>query len=215
MKAISPSETLRRLKDGADSRRIKSLDILNSTLQSYVDSGGDNFSIRVIAKLSVTNGGPKEQSIRNKTGDSFKILISSWAEHVRTLKNSTSTTIKSNLNSMSSTKDILKLIDDPALRGRGGILLAERDMYLRELALLKKYTDIVLDKRMSTNEKNMENRVLFTEYELDAIKMAISENFLNRQNWIADSDGRVYSGRKRIYGPGYVTALRKIIENYS
>ncbi len=211
MTILTPDAVLEKLKDGADARRIKSLDILHATLRDYVEAGGDNFSIRVIAKLSASNGGPKEQSIRNKTGEAFKMLISSWEHHTKKEKKPKLSELRIKSNGNTSAVDILKFIDDPALRSMIGIVFAERDLYLRENKLLKQATEIVLDKRVSNNENSHQDVNKLTDYELDAIKLAISDDFLNRQGWITDAEGRVFSGRIRIYVAGYITALRKVI----
>lgn len=215
MENLNPNEVFDMLKNGSDTRRIKSLSILHTTLQEYVETGGDNFSIRVIAKLSEENGGPKEQSIRNKTGEPFKMLISSWENYARKKvdRKPKPSELRVKANGSPSAKDILKFIEDPALRSMIGIVFSERDLYLRENKLLKNATEIVLDKRaiINSNENHVANKL--TNYELDAIKSAISDDFFKRQGWTSDDDGRVFSGRTRIYGAGYTTALRKILSS--
>ena len=139
------------------------------------------------------------------------MLISSWEHHTKKEKKPKLSELRIKSNGNTSAVDILKFIDDPALRSMIGIVFAERDLYLRENKLLKQATEIVLDKRVSNNENSHQDVNKLTDYELDAIKLAISDDFLNRQGWITDAEGRVFSGRTRIYGAGYITALRKVI----
>ena len=213
MENLHPNEVFDMLTNEADSRRVKSLTILHTTLREYMELGGDNFSIRVIAKLSAKNGGPKEQSIRNKTGDAFKTLISSWENYARKkdVAKPKSSEIRINRNTGSSAKEILKFIDDPVLRSIIEIVIAERDLYLRENKLLKKSTELVLDRRVSKGDNEPQNEYKLTSYEIDALKSAVSDDFFSRQGWVKDAAGRVFSGRKRVYGAGYTNALQKII----
>lgn len=214
MSNLHPDELLLMLKNGADQRRVKSLDILHKTLREYVAQGGDDFSIRTIGKLSEVNGGPKEQSIRNATGAAFKDLIMSWEAYART--NSPKISEKKDISiskNNSSNSDLLKQIEDPALRALIGIIFSERDLYFKENRLLKQQTEITYDKRANKEsmlESNTSPKIL-QEYEIETLKNAISDDFFAQQGWTTDKNGRVFNGKVRIYGLGYVTAIKKII----
>lgn len=52
-----------------------------------------------------------------------------------------------------------------------------------------------------------------TGTEIDALKEAISDDFMEIQGWLREDNGRVTTTKGRsIYKPGYVTAIKKILD---
>lgn len=51
-----------------------------------------------------------------------------------------------------------------------------------------------------------------TDTEIDALRNAISEEFLNHQGWITDNYGRVKENGIQIYKAGYVAAIQKVLK---
>lgn len=217
MDKMTPEEVLLDLKVNADKRRCKSLDILNDVLKKYSERGGRDFSLTTIGKLSMAEGGPREQSMRNATGSAFKALIEAWAIHSNGLlkKLPVDTSIAVKKNGPPKDEQILKNISDPAIRALVSIIIAEKNLAIRENRLLKSQTEFYLDKRENNSKVNaleIKTQQMLTDYEIEAIEHAISDDFMKKQGWITDDEGRVTSGRTRIYKAGYITGLSKILK---
>lgn len=50
-----------------------------------------------------------------------------------------------------------------------------------------------------------------TDTEIDSLRNAISNEFLNHQGWTTDNYGRVKENSIQIYKAGYITAIQKIL----
>ena len=51
-----------------------------------------------------------------------------------------------------------------------------------------------------------------TETEIEALKDAVSDEFFKERGWTTDEQGRVKEKGYPVYKAGYVTAIRKILE---
>jgi hypothetical protein len=51
-----------------------------------------------------------------------------------------------------------------------------------------------------------------TETEINALRDAVSERFFKERGWTADEQGRVKEKGYPVYKTGYVTAIKKILE---
>lgn len=51
-----------------------------------------------------------------------------------------------------------------------------------------------------------------TDMEIEALKDAISDRLLKERGWITDEQGRVKEKGFPVYKAGYVTAIKKILE---
>lgn len=67
------------LKRDKNPRTQCSLDKLNHLLKRQFEEGKKDFSIGTIGQLSKENGGVGTVSIRNKSGEHFRLLIDAWA----------------------------------------------------------------------------------------------------------------------------------------
>lgn len=50
-----------------------------------------------------------------------------------------------------------------------------------------------------------------TDTEIDALRNAISNEFMNHQGWTTDKYGRVKENGIQVYKAGYITAIQKIL----
>lgn len=195
----------------ADPRTKKKLISLNRSIERYVKSGGRDFRIATISKITLQDEGPKEQSIRNKGkgGSMFRQLIDSWASIYSKKTSPSKINIEEN--------DFVRRIDDPAIRGYVNIILAEKKKLIRENRLLKKNANIIFDKRVFKGVEDgsaiNDNSFKLDSFELDALEHAISKDFFEKMNWISDDIGRVKAGSLKIYKPGYLTAINKVLKH--
>lgn len=115
--------------------------------------------------------------------------------------------------------EILANIPDSTTRALVGMIMAENRKLKRENSLLKEQTTFTIDMRESKN-KNIEAKqdaVLvsystnLTQTELDALRDAISEDFMRTHGWTINN-GRVKQNGFTIYKLGYIDAIKKILK---
>jgi hypothetical protein len=209
---MHPDELLEQLKANANPRKSKNLDIVHAVCREQHERGSKDFSVATIARISQERGGPVKSTIHNKTGDDFKGLIKAWADHTGGALR------KVRKVSEDPVYPVLDKIPDPAVRAVMGAVLAKNKKLTGENNLLKANANVVIDRRSTASEKSVDPvQVLpasfgLTESEIEALRHAVSDNFLNDEGWVADERGRVLNAKKRaIYKVGYVTAIRKIL----
>ena len=77
---MKPAKLLDKLKETASSKTCKTLDAIYSICLEQEERGLDDFSVATIARLGHSRGVPKAQSLRNKTGESYRALLRSFEE---------------------------------------------------------------------------------------------------------------------------------------
>jgi hypothetical protein len=84
---MSPAETLDHLKSVAGPRMKKSLEAIYSICSERLATGALELSVADVANLGSGRGVPKAQSIRNSTGEPYRILIKSFQDSMTSKKN--------------------------------------------------------------------------------------------------------------------------------
>ncbi|MCD9527024.1 gamma-mobile-trio protein GmtX [Photobacterium carnosum] len=208
---LNPQIVLEELCEQATVRTKKALQILHQVLEKQSQSASKDFSIATVGRLSSEQGGPSTQTIRNRTGKHFQQLIDVWAAYTGTTrKKPLSVRQKQLLNS--NDQHILDSIEDPVIRAVVGSLIAERNKYRDQLNVLKANADIVIDRTTKIQSKDNEQGVDLTQMEIEAVRVAISDDFFNSQNWVVMPTGQVKDeDGQEIYKRGYVNALNKML----
>ncbi len=215
---IDPHLIFEELVGQATKQQAKSLAVLHEVLKAHEKTGSRNFSIATIARLSVEAGGPSASTIRNSGGFRFRQLIEAWAASVGTDRKAP---VKSKSQGVPRDNELLRRIDDPALRAVFTQVLAERRRYLAELNLLKSQTDIVVDRRPNVVEIPQESgsvqllpslKGVLSDMEITALRAAVSNDLFDRQGWVVTAAGQVKGDFGEIYKHGYVPAIRKILK---
>lgn len=209
---IHPEELFSKLYENASTRKKKTLELINNACKKQAESEIKDFSIGTIARLIVDEGGLSEQALRNKNADDYRALISQWAEYYQ------STTKKPKKENISTVNDdILASISQPTTRALVGMLMAENKKLKRENSLLKEQTTLSIDMR-PIKDISVNNDLVIVEptynlidSEIDALRNAISNEFMNTQGWTVDNYGRVKQNDFHVYKAGYVTAIQKIL----
>lgn len=213
---------LEDLKDGKSPRTRKSLDTLNSILESYAKEGNLDFSITQIGRVSAAGNGPGYESIRATKNKHYRDLIEAWAAKCKT------TTKKplskhSRSNKVPQDNQLLERIPDPAVRALFGQIIAERNRYRKELHLAKQHANVVVDRRPVNqyDTQKEEDAVqllpslsgLLNRFEKEALAFAISDDCMQRHNWEYTKAGQVKEKEynTEIFPRGFVTGLRKIL----
>lgn len=215
---IDPQLIFEELVGQATKQQARSLSVLHGVLKAHEKTGSRNFSIATIARLSVEAGGPSASTIRNSGGFRFRQLIEAWAASVGTDRKLPA---KPKGRELPSDNELLRRIDDPALRAVFTQVFAERRRYLAELNLLKCQTGIVVDRRPNVVEILQESesvqllpslKGVLSEMEITALRAAISNDFFNSQGWMVTTAGQVKGDSGEIYKHGYVPAIRKVLK---
>ncbi|MGH2879229.1 MAG: gamma-mobile-trio protein GmtX [Solirubrobacteraceae bacterium] len=214
---VDPTVLLEELKARATGRKRATLDLIYGLLEKQAKSGVVDFSIATLGRLSTTAGGPSTQAIRNKNGADYRRLIEAYAaSQGTTTKKPLSPTNRQHLPTRD--EDLLKRIEEPALRAVIGSIIAERNRYLSENRILKAQAEIVVDCRPAQHEVSSAEVLpalggLLTPMEREALEAAISEAFLTQKGWTPTANGRIKDEDGRtLYKPGYVSAIEKVLK---
>lgn len=84
---MKPEILLKRLKESATPKACKTLDIIYEICVEQEKREVYDFSVATIARLGYKRGVPKAQSLRNKTGESYRALLRSFEEYHHNKKN--------------------------------------------------------------------------------------------------------------------------------
>lgn len=196
---MGPKETLDYLKSTKSSRVHSSLEAVFAICQEQVERGVSDFSISTISRLGFKRGVPKSQSIRNKTGEHYRILIQAFIESMPSRKPS---------QKPRAVDDWIDCISDPKLRMLVQIQaseLAEAKKMIKEI--IPPGLEIRIDDRrglpMDYRLNNVERR---------ALEFLVSEDFLKMYNFSLGSCSDVLdSDNRKIFKPGTLEALSKAL----
>ncbi|NWF38437.1 alpha/beta hydrolase [Mariprofundus sp. NF] len=210
---MNPNELFDQLKSNANLRKIKNLQIIHEVCREQHERGSEDFSLATVGRLCEKAGGLKTQSIRNKGGEDYRALISAWTTYTG---GSSRRPIKRKENPFS---DILRKIPAPDVRAVIGNILAENTKLRGEVNTLKQNAEVIINQRPQEPRPTVEvfnPTIGLTDYEVDALRHAISDDFLEAQGWTMIQSGRVNNHHGRpLYKPGYATGIRKLLENES
>lgn len=77
---MKPSSLLEKLKETATPKAGKTLDAIYEICTEQQQRGLNDFSVATIARLGHKRGVPKDQSLRNKSGESYRALLRSFED---------------------------------------------------------------------------------------------------------------------------------------
>ena len=214
MSNIHPDELYEQLCENATSRKKKTLTLVHEVCRKQSESDVKDFSLGTIAELMAEKGGLSEQALRNKNAEPYRLLISRWAEYSNT------TTKKPKKKAITTLNDeILSQISEPTIKALVGMIIAENKKLKNENNMLKNQTCITIDMRNQKNTTSPNSDVVvvsalddLTETEIDALRDAVSDQFFKERGWTTDEQGRVKEKGYPVYKAGYVTAIKKILE---
>lgn len=214
---------LEDIKRGKARRTQDSLDKLNTLLEARFNAGEKDYSIATIGRISKADGGIGTVSIRNKTGEHFRLLIDAWATKANTTMKKPPV-LQSRLLDTPSDMDLLKRLDDPAMRAVFGQIIAEKNKLRTENRILKQNTEVIVDMRPNqvvhaeqvTHQDTIEVLPsldgLLLRGDIEALEDAINEVQMVRRGWtvskyggIKDEDGRP------LFKNGFVLAIQKVL----
>ena len=216
---MTPDDMLMQLKENANRRKKRSLELIHQICLEQYERGSKDFSIAMIGRLSEKQGGPKTQSIRNKGGTEFRALIKTWG------KNAGGSSKKIFQPKDDRYQSFLQEIERPDHRAVFTTHLSEIKKLRREIDILRKQLNrsdakLIIDKRtVQLKQRRGDVAILPSFYnlnpsEIEALKNAISNLFFAEQGWTTEENGRVLNAKGRfVYRAGYVTAIKKVLES--
>jgi len=215
-----PDQVLRALKQKAKrSNKVRNLESVHSTCAEIYEVGGGDFTYATVGRMAERSGGPAATTLYTSASSDYRILIDAWAAHAKANRK------RRPLRSEFATDDdLLRKVDDPAVRTLLAMAVSERNRLKSQLDTLKSQANLVIDIRPLPGISNLDastgNIVTIispleglTSSEIDALGHAISLDFLNEKGWLEGADGEICdrTGRK-LYKPGYCDAIRRILE---
>lgn len=196
--------------------KLKKLNELCSLEYKRHSQGARDLSLANMSKAAEIHGLFKARTIYNAQSEDYATLIKAWEKY-----NGPKESGKiSEQRSASEKYEILRKIEDPAIRSLCQIAFAERDRLKAELNLLKSKTQLIVDMRPlgaeSLKGKNdiaiLEPVARLTDSEKNSLINAISTQFLYGRKWRIGDAGEILDDRGRfVFLPGFVTAIKKII----
>lgn len=213
---------LEDLKSGKASRTQDSLEMLNTLLEARFNAGEKDYSIAEIGRVSKAEGGIGTVSIRNKTGEHFRLLINAWATKANTTMKKPPVPQSRKLDTPSD-MHLLKRLDDPAMRAVFGQIIAMKNKLEAENSILKQNAEVVVDMRPKqvrhVEQQHQEVSILpaldgvLLPSDVEALKDAIDKQKMVERGWIVSKYGAVKDEHERpLFKNGFVSAIQKILD---
>lgn len=217
MSAIHPDDVLNAVKARARPQKQRNLDILHQVCAELHRLSSRDFSLATIGRLSEERGGPARCTLYNAQAADFRALIRAWADYAgegRAKRVAAQRPL--------AEEDLLRKVEDPALRALLGAIVAERNRLRAEVTTLRAHANIVIDRRVLPGEVSVapDSHVLqilpaaaqLLPIEHEALEKAISPEFLEGEGWREGPNGEILNAKgRKLFDLGFATALRKML----
>lgn len=187
-------------------QKVKNLQAIHDLCRAEYEAGSRDFSVAAIGKLCEQRGLLKARGLYNAPLADYRTLIEAWAAYAGPAPPKPVKQL--------ATEDYVARIDDPAVRMLVQGVIAERNKLKAQLNTLKAATTLVVDRRprLELHQSSPKLGGSLTESERQALKNAVSPEFLAEQGWQERDFGEVVNSRGRtVFDPGFVTGLRKLL----
>ena len=219
MSAIPPDQVLERLKSGVPPQKQRNLDIIHAVCRELHQLGSRDFSLATVGRVSEERHGMSRNALYNKASEDFRTLIAAWSAFA----GEPAKKLPSPLKPLAE-DDLLRRIDDPALRSLFGGIIAERNRLRGEVNLLKRNASVVIDRRTLPGHAHvtpdgqvmqvLSPRANLTESEIAALHKAISPEFLAQEGWREGRHGEIVNAKGRsLFDIRFANAVRKLLTN--
>lgn len=183
MTEASPDIVLEQLKSQVSERVQHSLQAIYEVCNEQKQRGLNEFSYTTIARLGKERGVPAAQSIRNKTGEAYRTLISSFV-------NQSPKPSKTNQSSYGKSYAWIDELKDPVVKLQARILYSQKvaaERLVNEIAPIDKVIEIFDGKSSDTLSKRL------TSLERDALDYLLSSEFKRRHQLVMGPNGSILS----------------------
>lgn len=217
MSAIPPDQVLETLKAGVRPQKQRNLDIIHAVCQELHQLGSRDFSLATVGRMSQARHGMSRNALYNKASEDSRTLIVAWSAFAGEPAKKQPSPLKP-----LAEDDLLRRIDDPALRSLFGGIVAERNRLRGEVNLLKRNASVVIDCRTLPGHAHVmpEGQVMqvlsplanLTESEVSALRKAISPEFIAQEGWREGPHGEILNAKgRRLFDVGFANAIRKLV----
>ncbi|MAD76499.1 MAG: hypothetical protein CML20_17215 [Rheinheimera sp.] len=205
MDGVTPELVLEQLKKLSSQRSKSTLDAIFAVCKEQQQSGRLDFSYTTIAQLGKTRGVPAAQSIRNKTGESYRTLIRAFENSVVKPKAKPSNQTGKNFEWMNS-------ITDPVLKLQINYLYAQKREAER---LLEKVVPISQVIEIYDGASSHVSKIKLTDLEREALEYLLSNEFLRENGFELGKDASVVTANstKMVFPVATLDALKKAMLN--
>ncbi|MGR5234464.1 gamma-mobile-trio protein GmtX [Vibrio rotiferianus] len=206
MSEITPEQVLNQLKKKASSRVQNSLEAVFTICKEQQERGLNDFSYSTIARLGKGRGVPAAQSIRNKTGESYRTLIASFNSSAKDQPRSARSTSKGKMHAW------IDELDDPVVKLQANILYAQKkeaERLLNEVVPINQVIEVFDNVDVSFAS------IKLTELERSALEYLISSEFLRRHQLELGKNGSIVSTdtQKSFFPVATLDAIKKALQN--
>ena len=217
MSAIHPDAGLETLKSDVRPQKQRNLDIIHAVCRELHGLGSRDFSLATVGRMSEARNGMSRNALYNKASEDFRTLIAAWSNFAGEPAKKQPSPLKP-----LAEEDLLRRIDDPALRSLLGGIVAERNRLRGEVNLLRANANVVIDRRTLPGHAHVmpEGQVMqvlsplanLTESEIAALRKAISPEFPAQEGWQEGPHGQIVNAKGRtLFDVGFANAVRKLI----
>jgi len=206
MSEITPEQVLSQLKKKASSRVQNSLEAVFTICKEQQERGLNDFSYSTIARLGKGRGVPAAQSIRNKTGESYRTLIASFNSSTKDQPRPVRSTSKGKMHAW------IDELDDPVVKLQANILYAQKkeaERLLNEVVPINQVIEVFDNIDVSVAS------IKLTELERSALEYLISSEFLRRHQLELGKNGSIVSTdtQKSFFPVATLDAIKKALQN--
>ena len=192
----------------------RTLNALHDICREHHAVGGRDFSIAGIGRKTDEAGLIGYRSLYNPASQIYRDLIQAWAAYA-------GPSISKPAKTLASHEYLLK-IHDPAIRTIMQGIIAERDSLKTQMNLIKGSTLGIINRRpigatIVSNPEAGPTAILMpaaqlNEIEREALKAAISPEFLKDQEWLEGARGEIKTANGRpLFKLGFTSAIRRIL----
>jgi hypothetical protein len=206
MTEISTNTVLEQLKKQKSSRVQNSLDAIFKICTEQQERGLNEFSYSTIARLGKGRGVPTAQSIRNKTGEPYQTLITSFAKATEKPKNSNPHASKSKSYTW------IDELKDPVVKLQANILYSQKiaaEKLVKEIAPIDQVIEIF------DGDSSASAVTKLTDLERDALEHLISTEFMRTQRLELGPNGSILTANKkeRFFPVATLDAIKKALQH--
>uniref|UniRef100_Q0HPT9 Uncharacterized protein n=1 Tax=Shewanella sp. (strain MR-7) TaxID=60481 RepID=Q0HPT9_SHESR len=204
MPETSPDIVLEQLKSQVSERVRQSLQAIYQICTEQQQRGLNEFSYATIARLGKGRGVPAAQSIRNKTGEAYRTLISSFV-------NQSPKPPKTNKPSYGKNYAWIDELKDPVVKLQARILYSQKiaaERLVNEIAPIDRVIEIFDGKSSETLTKRL------TELEREALEYLLSNEFKRRQKLVLGPNGSILSAdtNESFFPVATIDAIKKALQ---
>ena len=206
MSTITPEQVLNQLKKKASTRVQNSLEAVFTICKEQQERGLNDFSYSTIARLGKGRGVPAAQSIRNKTGESYRTLIESFTSSTKDQPRPERNTSKGKMHAW------IDELEDPVVKLQANILYAQKkeaERLLNEVVPINQVIEVFDNVDVSVAS------IKLTELERSALEYLISSEFLRRHQLELGKNGSIVSTdtQKSFFPVATLDAIKKALQN--